>query len=107
MIIKSFKRYEKKFLITENQYNELLPKLFDYMNHDKFCQNNNTYSIYNIYYDTKNSDVIRHSISNPLVHKKRRNLVLLFLVIYAYISCLYICYNLIHWIISILSSKRI
>lgn len=72
MAIKSFKRYEKKFLITEDQYNELLPKLSDYMNRDKFCQNNNTYSIYNIYYDTKNSDVIRHSISKPYYKEKLR-----------------------------------
>ena len=50
MAIKSFKRYEKKFLITEDQYNELLPKLSDYINRDKFCLNNNTYSIYNIYF---------------------------------------------------------
>lgn len=72
MAIKSFKRYEKKFLITENQYNKLILKLLDYMNPDKFCQNNNTYKIYNIYYDTENSDVIRHSISKPYYKEKLR-----------------------------------
>ena len=72
MAIKSFKRYEKKFLITENQYNKLIPKLLDFMNPDKYCQNNNTYSIYNIYYDTKNNDVIRHSISKPYYKEKLR-----------------------------------
>ncbi len=72
MAIKSFKRYEKKFLITETQYNDLIPKLMDYMNPDKFCQNNRTYSIYNIYYDTENNDVIRHSISKPYYKEKLR-----------------------------------
>ena len=72
MAIKSFKRYEKKFLINESQYNELIPKLLDYMNPDKYCQNNNTYSIYNIYYDTENNDVIRHSISKPYYKEKLR-----------------------------------
>lgn len=72
MAIKSFKRYEKKFLITTSQYEKLIPKLLEYMNHDKYCKNNNTYSIYNIYFDTKNSDVIRHSISKPYYKEKLR-----------------------------------
>lgn len=42
------------------------------MNPDKYCKNNNTYSIYNIYYDTKNNDVIRHSISKPYYKEKLR-----------------------------------
>lgn len=72
MAIKSFKRYEKKFLITATQYEKLIPKLLKYMNPDKYCKNNNTYSIYNIYFDTKNNDVIRHSISKPYYKEKLR-----------------------------------
>lgn len=37
MAIKYFKRYDKKFLITETQYNDLIPKLMDYMNPGKLC----------------------------------------------------------------------
>ena len=36
MAIKAFKRFEKKFIITKDQYDRLLPILSDYMNLDKF-----------------------------------------------------------------------
>ena len=51
MAIKSFKRYEKKFILSENQYSNLILRLSDYMELDKFCKGGNNYSIYNIYYD--------------------------------------------------------
>nr|WP_297137373.1 polyphosphate polymerase domain-containing protein [Terrisporobacter sp.] len=72
MAIKSFKRYEKKFLISKMQYEQLISRLSQYVNSDKYCKNNNTYSIYNIYFDTKNNDVIRHSISKPFYKEKLR-----------------------------------
>lgn len=72
MAIKSFRRYEKKYLITENQYNLLIPKLREHMEEDKFCKDGNNYCIYNIYYDTVNNDVIRHSISKPYYKEKLR-----------------------------------
>ena len=71
MAIKSFKRYEKKYLLTQEQYDNLIPLLLEYMNLDKHCINN-SYSIYNIYYDTKDSSVIRHSISKPYYKEKLR-----------------------------------
>ena len=72
MAIKSFKRYEKKFILTKEQYESLLPRLLEYMNPDKYCRNGESYNIYNIYYDTKNNDVIRHSISKPFYKEKLR-----------------------------------
>lgn len=72
MEIKSFKRFEKKFILNNEQYNELIPKLVKYMNPDKHCENGKNYTIYNIYYDTKNNDVIRHSISKPHYKEKLR-----------------------------------
>ena len=72
MAIKSFKRYEKKYILSQKQYEALIPKLLEYMNPDKYCKSGNTYNIYNIYYDTKNSDVIRHSISKPFYKEKLR-----------------------------------
>lgn len=72
MAIKSFRRYEKKYLITEKQYNLLIPKLLEHMEEDKFCKDGNNYCIYNIYYDTVNNDVIRHSISKPYYKEKLR-----------------------------------
>lgn len=72
MSIKTFKRYEKKFLLTKHQYELLVPKLLEYMEPDSHCIDGQTYSIYNIYYDTVNSDVIRHSISKPYYKEKLR-----------------------------------
>ena len=72
MAIKSFKRYEKKYLLTKEQYNNLIPRLLEYMSPDEHCKSGKNYSIYNIYYDTENNDVIRHSISNPYYKEKLR-----------------------------------
>lgn len=72
MAIKSFKRYEKKYLLTKEQYRNLLPVLHKYMNLDDHCKGNENYNIYNIYFDTKNNDVIRHSISKPYYKEKLR-----------------------------------
>ena len=49
MAIKSFKRFEKKFIITKEQYDKLIPILSDYMNLDKYCKLGENYNIYNIY----------------------------------------------------------
>lgn len=71
MAIKSFKRYEKKYLLTGQQYEKLIPRLLEYMKMDDHCVNN-SYSIYNIYYDTDDNSVIRHSISKPYYKEKLR-----------------------------------
>lgn len=72
MAIKSFKRYEKKYLLNKEQYNNLIPRLLEYMNPDEHCKAGKNYSIYNIYYDTDNNDVIRHSTCNPYYKEKLR-----------------------------------
>lgn len=71
MAIKSFKRYEKKYLLTGEQYEKLIPRLLEYMKMDDHCVNN-SYSIYNIYYDTDDNSVIKHSISKPYYKEKLR-----------------------------------
>lgn len=71
MAIKSFKRYEKKYLLTGEQYEKLIPRLLEYMKMDDHCVNN-SYSIYNIYYATDDNSVIRHSISKPYYKEKLR-----------------------------------
>ena len=68
----TFRRYEKKFLLTKAQYEALIPRLSAYMELDGYCQNQRPYSIYNVYYDTANFDVIRHSISKPYYKEKLR-----------------------------------
>lgn len=72
MAIKTFKRYEKKYLVTKEQYDLLIPKLLEYMNIDEHCIRGKNYSIYSIYYDTEHNDVIRHSISRPYYKEKLR-----------------------------------
>ncbi|MGL4336637.1 MAG: polyphosphate polymerase domain-containing protein [Turicibacter sp.] len=72
MAIKSFRRYEKKFLLTQQQYDALIPKLLEEMEPDLYCRGGKNYSIYNVYYDTKAHDVIRHSISKPYYKEKLR-----------------------------------
>lgn len=72
MAIKSFKRYEKKYLLNKTQYDLLIPKILNYMEFDEHCKNNTNYNIYSIYYDNDNNDVIRHSISKPYYKEKLR-----------------------------------
>ncbi|MBP1743118.1 MAG: hypothetical protein H6Q58_96 [Firmicutes bacterium] len=72
MAIKSFKRYEKKYILDRQQYDRLVPRLLEHMNPDEYCSSGGTYNIYNIYYDTDNSDVIRHSVSKPYYKEKLR-----------------------------------
>ena len=50
MAILSFKRIEKKYIVTEEQKNELIAIISEYMELDPFCKNQSTYRIQNIYY---------------------------------------------------------
>ena len=68
----AFKRYEMKFMLTQAQLATLIPKLLEYMNPDDHCQNGKEYSIYNIYYDTRDHELIRHSLSKPYYKEKLR-----------------------------------
>ncbi|MEN6460711.1 MAG: polyphosphate polymerase domain-containing protein [Syntrophomonas sp.] len=72
MTIATFKRFEKKFLVNHAQYNEIFPTLLECMRFDKFCKDGQEYTIYNVYYDTDNSSVIRHSLSKPYFKEKLR-----------------------------------
>ncbi len=70
MAISAFKRYELKFLLTRNQYKELLPDIAKYMQPDLYCQDNAYYGIYNIYYDTPDNAIILASLAKPY-HKEK------------------------------------
>lgn len=52
---KSFKRHEIKYLITINQYINLMDYLSDKVEKDVFYKS----TIYNVYYDTDNFELIR------------------------------------------------
>lgn len=72
MAIATFKRYEKKYLITKEKLDEILPQLLEYMELDPFCLNGNEYRIFSIYYDTINHDVIRDNSAGMEYKEKMR-----------------------------------
>lgn len=72
MAIKTFKRKEIKFLLNINQFYELLKVIDLYMEPDEYCVGGKEYGIYNIYYDTKDSFLIRESLSKPYYKEKLR-----------------------------------
>lgn len=68
MNIEVFRRIEKKYLLTEEQYNELFKKIESYLLKDKYFES----TICNIYYDTCNNDLILSSMEKPLYKEKIR-----------------------------------
>ena len=72
MALTTFKRYEKKYLITENQFQILNGHIEKYMILDKFNAEGNPYKIFNIYFDTPDNQIIRHSLSKPYYKEKLR-----------------------------------
>lgn len=64
----TFKRVEKKYLLTPKQYESLFPALEKNMQEDRFGR----YTICNIYYDTPYYDLIRTSLQKPVYKEKFR-----------------------------------
>lgn len=63
-----FNRYEKKYLMPESVYLELRRRLQPFMKEDQY----GLHTICNIYYDTPDSYLIRHSIEKPAYKEKLR-----------------------------------
>lgn len=72
MPLMTFKRKETKYKISSEQFKSIMPVLMEHMKLDKHNNNGQLYSIYNIYYDTPNNDVIRLSTSHPKYKEKLR-----------------------------------
>lgn len=64
----SFKRYEKKFLLTPEQKDKILPAIKEKLREEKY----GVHTICNIYYDTDSYDLIRTSIERPVYKEKFR-----------------------------------
>lgn len=64
----TFKRYERKYLITEEQYTALLERLKGKMVEDLYARS----LICNIYYDTPDFLLVRRSIDKPVYKEKLR-----------------------------------
>lgn len=63
-----FKRYELKYLMTREQHDLLLKIMAGYMELDKYGHT----TIRNIYFDTDNYRLVRHSIDGPPYKEKLR-----------------------------------
>lgn len=63
-----FKRYEKKYLLTKEQYINLLELIGPHLRPDEYGHS----TICNIYYDTGDYELIRHSIERPIYKEKLR-----------------------------------
>ena len=63
-----FRRYEKKYLLTETQYRQVLDAIKDRIVPDEHAR----YSIKNIYFDTENYDLIRTSVDGAKYKEKLR-----------------------------------
>ncbi len=66
-LTKVFKRLEKKYIITEEQYILLIQALEGYLMPDEFGES----TINNIYFDTPNYRLIRASVEKPTVYKEK------------------------------------
>ena len=67
-VLHSFERYEKKYILTEAQYEAILPEITKNTVPDVYGQ----YTICNIYYDTEYFDLIRRSLRKPYYKEKFR-----------------------------------
>jgi hypothetical protein len=65
---KCFQRKEKKYALTDKQYKQLREELAHYMQEDEY----GLHTIISIYFDTKQYDMIRHSITKPVYKEKFR-----------------------------------
>ncbi len=63
-----FKRYELKYMLTTEQKEIVLNEIEPYMQLDKYKRT----TIRNIYFDTENHQLIRHSIEKPAYKEKLR-----------------------------------
>ena len=66
--METFNRSEKKYLLDEGQYLELMEKLKDHIKPDKYFET----QINSIYYDNRKFELIRRSIEKPEYKEKLR-----------------------------------
>jgi SPX domain protein involved in polyphosphate accumulation len=63
-----FQRKEKKYALTNEQYQQLRKELFPHMQEDEY----GLHTIISIYFDTKQYEMIRHSVAKPQYKEKFR-----------------------------------
>ena len=63
-----FKRYEKKYFLTKNQYEMFKERISSHVRQDDYPE----YTLCNLYYDTDNYSLIRASLEKPVYKEKLR-----------------------------------
>lgn len=74
MAIEVFNRQELKFVITKAQYMSMLPEITRHMRLDIHNNQGQAYRLYNLYIDTEDRALIRHSTTKPVVYKEKLRL---------------------------------
>lgn len=64
----TFERYEKKYALTQSEYEAFLNASKNFLQSDKHPN----YTVNNVYFDTPNFDIIRNSIQKPVFKEKLR-----------------------------------
>lgn len=72
MAIEVFNRFEKKYILDDDQYGRIIEYLSTHMESDKHNKAKDFYTICNLYYDTPSDELIRRSIEKPVYKEKLR-----------------------------------
>ncbi len=72
MAIEIFNRYEHKYLLDKQTYEKVIPIIESHMELDAYNKGHKPYTIANIYYDTGDDYLIRHSLESPVYKEKLR-----------------------------------
>lgn len=72
MIQEIFNRFERKYLLNEQQKNEMVKFLKEHLVLDPYSKDESYYKVFNIYYDTPDHLVIRDSLAKPQYKEKLR-----------------------------------
>ena len=72
MAIEVFNRYEHKYLLDKKTYEKMIEIMDEHMELDSHNQNHSSYTIANIYFDTKDDYLIRRSLEKPPYKEKLR-----------------------------------
>ena len=72
MAIEVFNRYENKYIVNSGIFEKLQQKLASYMELDIHNKKQETYTVTNLYYDTKDNHLIRTSLQKPVYKEKLR-----------------------------------
>lgn len=68
----SFNRYEKKYMLPKSMFENVMNDMSVYLNKDIHSLSIPYYTICNIYYDTKDDEIIKRSVSKPVFKEKLR-----------------------------------